>query len=472
MANLSSQTPDRSLLLCVTLFIATLAALYLRTPAKSITKNPVSALTVIATADLQGHITPIECTMSRPGGLARRASAIAQCGDGDSTIIVDAGGAATGDRPFDLALLETAFRCEMSTNIAAHNIGANEANLSSAKIRELISKTGIPLVSSNLRTQDGNYLTEPVRVVEKNGDKVTILGLLSPTKTPEHLNAEEPAKAIRAMLDQYPSSNSDNENLIVLADLATEQEMTMLADVLPVGSLLVLRRDAENSAHLAKFENQRRDSKRISLVIPPAHGDGLCKSQRDHSSGAKVWETLLVSLDSQYTADSKINQLIANFSGDLARSDFSADQCTAAENPGLMPMLVRDADLQSNAMYAGSNACAECHQNHADQHFQSPHAHAWQALVERRSQFDSRCQSCHTTGFGESSGFASVKSTPRLTSVGCESCHGPSLSHSLTPTVRTPYDAMLSCEKCHTPERSPGFDPEHVWLRTGHGKAN
>jgi hypothetical protein len=472
MSKSSSQTPDRSLLLCVALFIATLAALYLRNPAQPIAKDSASSLTVVATADLMGNITPIECTTSQPGGLARRATAINQCGDPKNLIIVDAGGAATGERPFDLALLEITFRCEMATHVAAHNIGANEANLPSEKIRELINKTGIPLVSSNLRTQDGNYLTEPVRVIEKNGNKVTILGLLSPAKAPKHLTAEEPAKAIREMLEQYQSSSSDNENLIVLADLATEQEMKTIANILPSGSLLILRRDQENSVHITKFEAKQNSLNRISLVIPPAQGDGLCKSQRYNSKSTKLWETSVISLEPQFASDNKIEKLIASFSSDLARNDFTADQCSIAKNLDQVRMFERDPSARSDAIYAGSSSCIECHQDQADRHLQSPHAHAWQALVERRSHFDSRCQSCHTTGFGEPSGFTSVKSSPRFTSVGCESCHGPSLKHSLSPMVKTAFDAMQSCGKCHTSERSPGFDPEEGWLRVGHGKAN
>lgn len=44
---------------------------------------------------------------------------------------------------------------------------------------------------------------------------------------------------------------------------------------------------------------------------------------------------------------------------------------------------------------------------------------------------DAGCLSCHTTGYGEPSGFRDLKSTPNLTGITCESCHGPGSSYSV-----------------------------------------
>jgi len=61
------------------------------------------------------------------------------------------------------------------------------------------------------------------------------------------------------------------------------------------------------------------------------------------------------------------------------------------------------------------------------------------------------CLPCHTTGFGEASGFQALDTTPQLAGIGCEECHGPGSNHAAHPSetniAREPQ--AQACLDCH-----------------------
>lgn len=111
------------------------------------------------------------------------------------------------------------------------------------------------------------------------------------------------------------------------------------------------------------------------------------------------------------------------------------------------------------ATYTGSERCQACHDGEFTTWSQSAHAHAFQILVTNKQDFNPRCVGCHVVGYGRPGGFVNALSTPRLTHVGCEACHGPSSRH--PEEVGAGYGATTTeaCRTCHTPENSPDFNP-------------
>ena len=120
--------------------------------------------------------------------------------------------------------------------------------------------------------------------------------------------------------------------------------------------------------------------------------------------------------------------------------------------------------------YVGNSAkqCALCHQQQVEAWQQWPMATTWERLSEKE-QADSECIACHSTGFGDSGGFASLKETPNLAGVHCEACHGPAKHHLAAPMMDREQrrSTILNpdrdcCESCHN-DNSPtfnGFDYE------------
>ncbi len=89
-----------------------------------------------------------------------------------------------------------------------------------------------------------------------------------------------------------------------------------------------------------------------------------------------------------------------------------------------------------DATYVGSKKCKACHmKGEIYQRWEKmPHATNFaklkkEHLTMKDPKTGKMCVECHSTGYGEPSGFKSAEETPDLTNVGCESCHGPGSAH-------------------------------------------
>ncbi len=121
--------------------------------------------------------------------------------------------------------------------------------------------------------------------------------------------------------------------------------------------------------------------------------------------------------------------------------------------------------------YIGTKQCSACHFDQFMTFRQTKHAKAFEILPEKYRE-DASCLECHTTGFGEPTGYKDA-STADLAGTSCEACHGPGSKHAEIAKefankklsdeeslyVRSTIHKMLpdnSCVKCH---KSKGHIP-------------
>ncbi len=132
-----------------------------------------------------------------------------------------------------------------------------------------------------------------------------------------------------------------------------------------------------------------------------------------------------------------------------------------------------DRPLFKSAAYVGSQRCMECHAQEFERWKATPHAGAFGTLEKAGKASDAKCQTCHTTGFGQTGGFAAASATDALRGVGCESCHGPGGDHVgpqaerrntiLALTDKCDSCVVLQiCGSCHDDANDPGFEFEVV----------
>lgn len=82
----------------------------------------------------------------------------------------------------------------------------------------------------------------------------------------------------------------------------------------------------------------------------------------------------------------------------------------------------------ANQTYTGSKRCASCHFEQYMKWKKSGHSKAFDMLTSKY-ETDAKCLKCHTTGYGEPSGYKDQATTPSLAGVTCETCHGPGSVH-------------------------------------------
>lgn len=126
--------------------------------------------------------------------------------------------------------------------------------------------------------------------------------------------------------------------------------------------------------------------------------------------------------------------------------------------------------VRKSETFLGSDRCRSCHQSEYKVWQSSAHAHAYLTLNLQGHENDPDCVKCHVTGLGFETGFLATQKQPSLSSVGCESCHGPGGAHAENPRKNMVKIGEKSCISCHTPTNSPGFNFLTFWPRIIHGK--
>lgn len=119
----------------------------------------------------------------------------------------------------------------------------------------------------------------------------------------------------------------------------------------------------------------------------------------------------------------------------------------------------------ADQQYVGSKKCAACHFDQFMKWRGTKHAKAFD-LLPAKYQTDAKCLACHTTGYGQPTGFKTTADAD-LKGTTCEACHGPGSKHvevaqslvnqQLTPEQqKTIRDSIWKvqpqnvCIRCHT----------------------
>ncbi|HEX4796677.1 MAG TPA: multiheme c-type cytochrome [Humisphaera sp.] len=420
---------------------------------RHVAASSAAAPILVISGDTAGWITPCGCTANQSGGLLRRGTFLRQLRSENSNVIyADVGGAPAGDSPYQRAKFEAVILGEQEMGLAAHNIGGPEARLGPAYLRDLATRLKTPLVSANAKDSDGHLIAPAARMVNVQGRRVALIGVLSQSFATSEVHIDEPRPAIISTL----AAMKGTYNSAVVLAYVSERELAQLAIDVP-----------EADAIIGGHTGQAISPKEAGPVLVAAatnKGKFLIQLDVPPKDSSQRWKGKVAEMDPSLADDPTQLANLRQYLQTIGEKDFSAEQS------GLVGPLLPNAPADYRV--AGSESCAACHRDEERSWNQSKHAHAWDELKPRGFQVDPYCLQCHTTGYGMPGGFDSLRRTPSLVHVGCESCHGPSQAHARDPKMRTTFAAENQCVRCHDAENSPTFDYAAQWEKIRHGRVN
>ncbi len=405
-------------------------------------------LMVVISGDTAGWIVPCGCTSNQSGGLLRRGTFVKEQAARHDVVLADAGGAASGTSPYHQVKFEAILRGERQMELQMHNLGASEAAMGAEYLRKLPEALKAVFVSANVRDDKGQPFASSIHFLERAGKRLAITGVLSKRFSGPGIQVLEPREALLELITQY---RGNYDSLLVLA-YVPEEELTQLAAAVP-----------EADAFIGGPTGQTVTPRNVgSVLVASATNKGKYLVCLEADAGKKTsWTAKIVELNGAFADDADQQRNVRAYLNELGQRDI------AAAETGFVPTLALRHDEQFKV--AGTQSCLPCHQDDCKQWDGSKHGHAWKTLVDKGYHVDSYCQQCHTTGFGQGGGFASVRRSPERVSVGCESCHGPSAAHVANTKTRTPFAAKDQCIRCHDHENSPLFEYDKYWPRIVHG---
>jgi hypothetical protein len=345
---------------------------------------------------------------------------------------------------------------------AAVMLGEREMSQGYEIFATLREAAEFPFVSANMVYEDSR---EPVvdpfviaKVRHRERDiRVALTGLnryntsfLKSTRDGRNIVVASPFETARKLV---PELREQADVVVLLTALSISQARQLALEVKGIdliiganGGVLSQPHDRSGDVPIVYTGNQGKHVSEIRLMVNSAEGAGRAPQPRHHY------------LNRDYPTDPDIQSLVFDI---LARENDIHRELASADTPKVV--------LPPGApAYAGAGACLPCHGEIHASWKKTPHARAFESLVDDKQDFNQDCVSCHTMGFGRKGGFVNAKATPEFIDVQCESCHGPASRH-MEDTAR-PYGTAgaRSCLGCHDPENSPEFDYYAYWPKIQH----
>jgi hypothetical protein len=484
-----------------------------RTLAELFPKWPKPDLALMLSGQQHGYLQPCGCSHPQFGGLTRRYNLLQILkGGGWPVVAVDLGDIPQKSGLQTMLKYTTSMKALEKMGYTAVTIGEYEMimPLIDALANYALNNRSsfAKVLAANLRDKDKdqtyNGMVEPWKIAEGAGNiKVGVIASVGPSvvrKVKDFAKDNAPGfdagpKVLPQMLKEIRAKKPDFLVLLYQGSLA---EARACARAIPnFNVILCLSQDPEPPGTPEQIGN--------TTLVTIGHKGRYVGVLGVYRTGQtqKPFETRyqIVSLGEEFETpkgkdkNHPLEDLMESYARQVKKEEYVAK---AAKRE-----IQHDFQLAfPRSTYVGSAVCKKCHGDAYEIWEKSPHAKAYQTLVEARHpslrQYDSECIACHVTGWDPQSttrykgGFTDAEKTKLLINNGCENCHGPCSEHVAAETgelkgvdKKKIYDLInpyrykedekpkerekrislidLSCQKCHDPENDVNWKIDKWW---------
>jgi len=417
------------------------------------------AVRLFVTAETRGFLGPCGCEEKQQGGFPRRATYLASvAGGGD--LRIDLGNLAPGKGALkDLRLRATLDALER-TNYDVLVPGRYEVELGEQFRVEAAAHSSVHVVCANLVDGAGAPVFPPTYLhTLADGRRIAIIGVTDDlTGAPAELRVLPAAASVKLAAESVADADA-----IVIAAAMPHARAREVARSVP-GATLVLA-SATTDDDLMMMGSAKADpagegfrGSAPPLVTAGAFAAYVRRVDLDHrlapSAAWRAW------LGEEVADDAELAALVKPFRQDAIALD-----------PDLVPDIWKGLTARG---FAGSHACAPCHEDSHTTWAASLHGRAMRILVERDANRDPECVPCHLVDI-PADGSRDIAQADAL-GVGCEGCHGGRAEHiALAQDSRLPENppddrASDGCRGCHHPPEVKSFDFDVQWPRIAHSR--
>jgi 2',3'-cyclic-nucleotide 2'-phosphodiesterase (5'-nucleotidase family) len=427
--------------------------------------SPDLPVSVYFTCDTNGRLEPCGCFSGQFGGLTRLKTFLEEYAR-PGAIKLDVGNALAGNADYQVIQYEYILRAYAAMNFDAVNIGHREATLPAATLTRLAAESPVPLISANLLdASTGQPLLPPWHLIERDGHRIAVVGLLDPRHLEDTLGEGLAVTSMRnTLVNLLPDLKQNADHIFVLAFTDVEEMQALAREFYEID--IILGGDVDQPSQDILVENNSL----ILFTTNNARTVGMLKGVLHENARFESTEFDVPLLKEHIPQDPDLIALTDDYRKEIRETVLDVDNPETSDDDSAIP------GIHSELSYVGSQSCAACHTDDHSGWSKSGHAHAFESLAYRDSKADPNCLQCHTIGFGTKSGYLREYKDTKLAGVGCESCHGPGSAHveqrlagAASPTRFRPLGAA-DCTQCHHGEFSRPFDWDTFWPPVKHGE--